>query len=482
MSNRRKIAIVISGLLRSFNNKLLPFLNQLPDNYDIYLLTSNPLTDFINKKLVLDDFLTHNKIKEIVIEKSLLNLPDNLSKRDKNIVNQLYKIKRHFDIIPKTYDIYVKCRPDVNFKCNITDFISIVEQPLDEKTIIIPNGFDIYDIKLLDRVSIDDCINDHIAISNFEVMSIYSEVYNNINIEETPIISEKYLKTHLTKNNIKIKRIDLPYSICFSQCKTISICGDSGSGKSYLSNIINEILPFNETLLFETDRYHKWERGDSNYKTYTHLNPEANYLEKLTSDVYELSLGNDIFAVDYDHSTGKFTEPKFIKSNNCIILCGLHTLYNNSLKEISDIKIYLDTDPKLKLNWKINRDISERNHSTEKIINSIKEREYDLKKFIEPQKENADVIVSYKCNDTLNMFLIISISKNISNYIDILNKVSSIVNNIIETEFYIELHIKNDITSEYLKSLIKEVPYIQNIKDSFDGVIQYIILLLLWNC
>jgi len=484
MSNRPKVAIVISGLLRSFNNKLLPFLNQLPDNYDIYLLTSNPLTDFINKKVVLDDFLTHNKIKEVVIEKSLLNLPDNLSKRDKNIVNQLYKIKRHFDIIPKTYDIYVKCRPDVNFKCNITDFIDIVEQQLDEKTIIIPTGFDIYDIKLLDRIFIDDCVNDHIAISNFQVMSIYSEIYNNINIEEIPIISEKYLKQHLIKNDIKIKRIDLPYSICFSQCKTISICGDSGSGKSYLSNIINEILPFNETLIFETDRYHKWERGDIKYKNYTHLHPEANYLEKLTSDVYELSLGNDIFAVDYDHTSGRFTEPKCIKSNNCIILCGLHTLYNNSLKDIGDIKIYLDTDPKLKLNWKINRDTNERNHSTEKIINSIKEREEDLKKFIEPQKENANIIISYKydnTSNTSNISLIINISKKTSNYDIILNKVSTIVNNIIETELYIELYIKNNITSEHLKLLIKEIPYIQNIKDSFDGVIQYIVILLLWN-
>ena len=46
-----------------------------------------------------------------------------------------------------------------------------------------------------------------------------------------------------------------------------------------------------DTLIFECDRYHKWERNDENWNNITHLDPQANYLFKMKNDILELFNG-----------------------------------------------------------------------------------------------------------------------------------------------------------------------------------------------
>lgn len=60
---------------------------------------------------------------------------------------------------------------------------------------------------------------------------------------------------------------------------TIGIGGDSGSGKSTLLLDIRQLFK-NDLIELEGDGEHKWERGDSNWNNYTHLNPKANFLHK----------------------------------------------------------------------------------------------------------------------------------------------------------------------------------------------------------
>jgi uridine kinase len=163
-----------------------------------------------------------------------------------------------------------------------------------------------------------------------------------------------------------------------------------------VSTLLQEILPFDNTLLFETDRYHKWERGSENYQVHTHLSPEANHLEKMADDAYKLSLGKTVVAVDYDHATGKFTVPESIESKPYMILCGLHTLYKENLRSIMDLKIYIDTDEDLKRFWKITRDVGSRDKTIEQVVTSMDARIPDYHAHILPQKAYADIIFRYK--------------------------------------------------------------------------------------
>ena len=89
-------------------------------------------------------------------------------------------------------------------------------------------------------------------------------------------------------------------------------------------------------------------------------NPEANNLEKMSKDVYNLKIGSEIYSVDYDHDTGKFTQEEKIVSKNNVILCGLHTLYSKKTNDIIDLKIFIDTDRELIKKWKIKRGIYRR--------------------------------------------------------------------------------------------------------------------------
>ena len=122
----------------------------------------------------------------------------------------------------------------------------------------------------------------------------------------------------------------------------------------------------------------------------------------------DLKIGNEIYQVDYDHSSGRFTQKEKIESKNNILICGLHTLYGNKIKDIIDMKIYLDTDRELIKKWKIQRDVNERGYSMEKVLKQIEFREKDYEEYIVKQKENADIIIQfYEKNDILECNLII---------------------------------------------------------------------------
>jgi hypothetical protein len=68
---------------------------------------------------------------------------------------------------------------------------------------------------------------------------------------------------------------------------------------------------------YESNRINS-EKGIPTLKEDTHLNPKANYLCKFKEDVFKLKIGENIYQVDYDHSTGKFTEKQELKSNSNI--------------------------------------------------------------------------------------------------------------------------------------------------------------------
>jgi len=174
----------------------------------------------------------------------------------------------------------------------------------------------------------------------------------------------------------------------------IGIGGDSASGKSTLLSDLKLILSA-KLLELEGDADHKWMRGDENWQSFTHLNPKANYIHKQAQDLFALKSGRSIYRSDYDHETGYFTKPEKIEPKDFIVLAGLHPFFLPISRKVIDLKIYLDTEERLRQHWKILRDTQQRSYSEEKVIGQIGKRIYDAKKYIHPQKEYADLIISY---------------------------------------------------------------------------------------
>jgi uridine kinase len=302
-----------------------------------------------------------------------------------------------------SYSLVVRIRPDIDLSMTPIAFLDILSkyESCSENEIFIPKGYDLFDHKLLTHMNektlkLHECVNDQIALCKPSVLKIYASTFHNLFTTDLPIVSEHILYYTLVSNKIIIHRIDFPYTLLLSECQTIAISGDSASGKSHLLKILSSIFPFDQRILLETDRYHKYDRYDSAWSTITHLHPHANNLEKMADDLYCLKLGDDVFTVDYDHTSGKFTEPTLINSKPFVLLCGLHTLYSNSLRSLSDLKIFMDVEDSLKKYWKVYRDIVERNHTLSKVLQTIEHRKMDYSSFVLPQKDYANLVISYK--------------------------------------------------------------------------------------
>tara|TARA_Y100000310_G_scaffold337380_1_gene424317 strand:+ start:239 stop:1015 length:777 start_codon:yes stop_codon:yes gene_type:complete len=176
--------------------------------------------------------------------------------------------------------------------------------------------------------------------------------------------------------------------------RLFAICGDSGSGKTTMATVLGKLLK--DSVVVECDRYHRWERGNANWKKYTHLDIAANHIDWMIDDAKLLMQGTDILRRDYDHTTGKFTEDRKIKSCKNIILCGLHTFYCPD--NMFTLKIFMDTDNDLRTQWKISRDTNKRGYSPQKVKEQITSRIKDYTNFLKPHIERANIIVNF-CNE-----------------------------------------------------------------------------------
>ena len=176
---------------------------------------------------------------------------------------------------------------------------------------------------------------------------------------------------------------------------TIGIAGDSGAGKSRLLVMLGELLSEESILNIEGDGDHKWERGDANWNGMTHLNPLANYLYRQADDLCVLRGNNAVKRAEYDHSTGTFTGKRKVAPKPYIVMCGLHSLYLPQMRQVLDLKIYLDTDEALRCYWKMGRDQGDRGRTVAEVMTQIEERRDDAEKYIHPQKQYADLVIHY---------------------------------------------------------------------------------------
>jgi uridine kinase len=370
-----KIAILICGQFRALHKVYKQFDTIFDADY--FLSIDHEIDDYnILKECP--------KVRQIVFQQKIR------SNEFRNVRNYSSKISNGCKILPSGYDYYIIIRSDLiiedpDFLNQVNDVNNIYVFDYNHNPFIINktekmngNCIIIRDYKYVALLSgIDDYVEKN-SVDYFDVVLYY------------------FLK------DIPVKMIRVTSQILLFSCRVIAISGDSGSGKTRLCESLNRLFENENILKLETDRYHKWERGDPHYETYTHLHPEANYLQKMEDDVYNLILGDGVFAVDYDHSTGRFTPLEKISSKENIILCGLHTLWSSNLRPLLNLKIFMDTDRELIQEWKIHRDVTQRGKLPENVKKEMERRHHDYMSYINTQKEDADIIIQYyKCGSSI---------------------------------------------------------------------------------
>jgi uridine kinase len=473
-----RVAFLITGIPRQFSKNLKIYLDSLDTflDYDIYLYfpKENIQENYANEMFNPETFLTilnNPRYKLILIDTNLPTIPDNLSRKQKNSIIQWYRIQKCFSFIPDEYDLVIRMRPDIKVLISPDEFVNIL-QKISGTDLCIPEGFDI------DSSS----YNDHFAIGSYSIMKEYCSLFNSLSYSHE-YQSEHFLYNYLKRKNMSVARIPIFYKVSLSDCKVIAIAGDSASGKSTFMNYIQEILPQESYLSIETDSYHKWERHDENWKQYTHLNPDANNLERMSEDVLRLKIGNNVSLVEYDHNTGKFLQEKITCAKPFLILCGLHTLYKKNLLKDLDLKIFLNTEEHLKIDWKVKRDMKERNYTLDKIMETILKRKEDSDKYIQPQKDSADLIITYIVE---NSELVVKV--------EMTSILSSVVHpfceffsdSFLKSNSLISYTLKNTITSSdislKLKSLQDNLYFVPTtlFQDGTTGLLQFLIFLIMF--
>jgi len=179
----------------------------------------------------------------------------------------------------------------------------------------------------------------------------------------------------------------------------LGIVGDSGSGKSTLIRGIVNLFGSENITEICLDDYHRYDRATRADLGLTALNPAANDLELMVSQIGELRANQAIFKPVYDHSTGTFAPWEWVTPGRVVLVHGLFTLFTPELASLFDLGVYLDPEPELRLNWKIRRDTLKRGYSLAEVLRQVEERRPDAAAYIEPQQHRADLVVSFGLPD-----------------------------------------------------------------------------------
>lgn len=177
----------------------------------------------------------------------------------------------------------------------------------------------------------------------------------------------------------------------------IGISGASASGKSLLANTIVSELGSDQVVIISEDAYYKdhsnipfEERAKVNYD-----HPDAFDHELLFNHLIQLQQGNSVEIPIYNHSLhirDKETRP--IGQHRIIVLEGILLFVEKKLRELMDIRIYMETSLDICLIRRLKRDIKERDRTLDSVLKQYEETVRPMYlQFIDPSKRYADVIV-----------------------------------------------------------------------------------------
>ena len=177
----------------------------------------------------------------------------------------------------------------------------------------------------------------------------------------------------------------------------IGIAGGAGSGKSTISEKLKSINGENKVQIVEQNSFVK-DFSSMNFDERKKLNfehPDSFDFDYLVRILKDLALGNDVSIPSFDFVTLERTDNfQTITPKDIIIVEGSLILYEKKLRDLFDIKVFIDTDSDIRLIRRIIRDTKEKSKPLEKIIleyiSVVKPTNIN---FVEPTKRFADIII-----------------------------------------------------------------------------------------
>lgn len=176
----------------------------------------------------------------------------------------------------------------------------------------------------------------------------------------------------------------------------VGIAGGSASGKTTIVNDIKELFQ-NDIELICHDNYYK-ANDDKTLEERANLNYDHPYsfeTERMIEDVERLKAGETIFRPVYDYTKHTRSEEVVeVHPKKVVILEGILILEDPRLRDLMDIKVFVDTDADERLMRRILRDTKERGRSVESVLQQYVTTVKPMhEQFVEPSKKYADIII-----------------------------------------------------------------------------------------
>lgn len=192
----------------------------------------------------------------------------------------------------------------------------------------------------------------------------------------------------------------------------IGIAGGTGSGKTTVANAILKRVGNQHLAFLPHDAYYRAleelplaERARINYD-----HPDSLESDLLVQHIIQLKKGLPIELPVYDFTTHSRTDRTVhVDSRRVILVEGILIFYEKAIRELCDVRIFVDTDADIRFIRRLQRDIVERGRTTDSVIQQYlgTVRPMHLE-FVEPSKRYADVIIPEGGLNTVAMDMVIS--------------------------------------------------------------------------
>ncbi|MEX1143246.1 MAG: uridine kinase [Anaerolineales bacterium] len=177
----------------------------------------------------------------------------------------------------------------------------------------------------------------------------------------------------------------------------IGIAGGSGSGKTTVSQTILQRADPNLVAYIQHDSYYKDLRAlpPAQRATTNFDHPNSLETDLMVEHVGQLRAGKAVEVPTYDFTTHtRLTETQHVEPRPIILVEGILLLSDQRMRELCDLKLFVDTDADLRFIRRLQRDIQERGRTTQSVIQQYQATVRPMHlEFVEPSKRYADLII-----------------------------------------------------------------------------------------
>jgi phosphoribulokinase len=175
----------------------------------------------------------------------------------------------------------------------------------------------------------------------------------------------------------------------------LGVVGDSAAGKTTISRGLVRVLGEENVAHICTDDYHRYDRKQRAELGITPLDPGCNYLDIIAQHLRHLRRGEAVLKPVYRHKDGTFGPPVYVRPERFTLIEGLLGYYLPEMRDVYDVRVYLNPPEELRRRWKVQRDCSRRGYTTDQVLAELDRREPDSEAYIRPQRRWADMLVSF---------------------------------------------------------------------------------------